>query len=164
MARRYVAKWVDDADRAEDVYQGAVQAILESRKGFCSLAHLRNYFFVALRNAAIDELRARGRSPEVSIDGEALARLAVADASGPRDRLLAEEEAERLRARLARLEAAIDRLPPADRDLLRWRFWERKSFREIGERVGAPISTLKSREDRILRQLQKTVGKDEVGA
>ncbi|MBI4604344.1 MAG: sigma-70 family RNA polymerase sigma factor [Planctomycetes bacterium] len=155
-ALSYLAGRIGDPEAARDLCQSVVAAILESPKELSSLEHLRNYFFVALRNAAADLGRARGRSREVRLPEED--DLAGDPRSEPPEaRLIAEEEVVAQRRRLAALEEAIRGLPEAERQLLRQRFWERRTFREIQESTGAPISTLKSREDAILRRLRKTL-------
>ncbi len=162
VALRFLAGLTGSVDAAQDLYQDVVRAILESGKAFSSLDHLRNYFFVSLRHAAVDFARRRRRAREVQLPDDPDAPGSPVS-PGPEDSLCVEEELEAERARLARLEASMASLSGAERELLRQRFWERRTFREIQEATGVPISTLKSREDAVLRKLKKAVGKEEAG-
>lgn len=156
IALRYVESWVRSKDTAADLYQGVIERILESETRFASLAHLRNYFFVALRNAAFDELRRSGRSSEVLPGRECrLEERVDPKARLPQEELIAQEELVRLRSRWSALSRAIEDLPGRERTLLYQRFFERKKFREIQDMTGTPISTLKSREQSVLRKLRK---------
>jgi RNA polymerase sigma-70 factor (ECF subfamily) len=157
VATGYLTARVRDPEAASDLYQSVVRALLESGREFASAEHLRNYFFVALRNAAHDLLRTKRRSREVRLPDDP-SLLAAPASESPPERLIAEEELERTRRRAAALRAALAALPEAERELLRQRFWERRTFREIREATGTPISTLKSREDAILKKLKKLVG------
>jgi RNA polymerase sigma-70 factor (ECF subfamily) len=159
IAVRYLAGRLREPGAAEDLYQQVVTSILESGKDFASLEHLRNYFFVALRNAAVDHQRRRGRSREVLV--EAPAELRDTPRVEPAEsQLEAEEELARHEHRLGTLRRALRELPEAERQLILDRFWGRKTFQEIKDACGAPISTLKSREDAAMRKLRKAIGNE----
>ncbi len=160
VALRYLESRLKDPEAARDIYQEVLAAILNSRKTFSSMAHLRNYFFVALRNASIDHAKARLRAREVALpDGIQAERAVWSGGESPVDLLIAEEEFQRERERLRALQTSLNGLSERERDLLRLRFCERKTFREIQEVTGDPISTLKSREDATLKKLKKMIGK-----
>jgi len=50
----FVRGRLKDDDAARDVYQDVLSALVESSREFESLEHMRNYFFVALRNPAAE--------------------------------------------------------------------------------------------------------------
>ena len=149
---------VGDENTAQDLYQSVVESLLQSQKTFASLAHLRNYFFVALRNAATDYGRHRTRSKHVSLPEELAEETTLAASAAPEARLAAAEELAAAKARVKSLRHALAELNDGERRLIEQRFFEKLTFREIHEQTDVAISTLKSREEAILRRLRKKLG------
>lgn len=152
LARGIVAR----ADLVEDVVQDAVRALVErSAAGalrFDSEEHARNYFLRAVHNRALDVLRegehARVQSQEAS-----------QEPGGP-DPRLGIEAREAHDDQLERMRRALDRLRPAERELVRQRYLEGLAYREIAARTGASISTLHSRIEAALERIRRHVGKE----
>ncbi len=106
--------------------------------GFDRRSSFSTWLFRIARNAAVDELRRRGR--EKAIHGKDMADLPELAAPGcsPLEML---EKAELL----ARVRQAIDELPEAQREAFLLKEEADLDFQEIAEIVGCPRDTIKSR-------------------
>jgi RNA polymerase sigma factor (sigma-70 family) len=110
----------------------------------------------AITEAEIHRLLASlpGREPlrMVEVGAEPLAELAAAGESGalPLER---ETQARRAEMEMA-VSAAVERLPPADRALVRMRFWEGMMVSQIARATGAPQKPLYRRLDGLLSRLR----------
>jgi RNA polymerase sigma-70 factor (ECF subfamily) len=96
----------------------------------------RGWLLMIARSRAIDRLRSH------------LAReRREAAAAGPADAAVAPTGPERLerRERRARVAAALAGLPPEQREAVEHAFFQGLSHREIAERLGQPLGTVKSR-------------------
>ena len=147
VARRFAAGLSGDGELAGDLFQEAAQAVLQrARSGFEfeSAAHLRNYLFKVLRNLAVDARR--GPRPPVELEEvpDPAPGPEVAAATAQRDRAIA---------------AAVDALRVDEREVLRLRYLEGRTFREIAERTGTSISTLHSRAEAALARVRNRIGK-----
>jgi RNA polymerase sigma-70 factor (ECF subfamily) len=100
------------------------------------------YALSMARNALVDEARSRARFlPEE-------AAAAVPDgATGPLERLLGEEDVERVRAELARL-------PAETRELLMLRFGDGLRFAEVAQVLGLSEAAVRQRTSRAVRELR----------
>jgi RNA polymerase sigma-70 factor (ECF subfamily) len=159
MALRFARGLTGDEATAEDLLQEAARELFErvrdGRLALDSAAHLRNYYFRAVRNRAVSALRRAGRARIAEGDPE---RGAAPD-PGPAE-LAAAGEAGRMRALILRdLEAALAALRPEERDALRLRYGDGLAFREIAERTGTSISTLHARVEAGLAKIRKSIGK-----
>jgi RNA polymerase sigma-70 factor (ECF subfamily) len=101
------------------------------------------YAFAAVRNAAIDQLRRRGRKEA------ALAGAAVFNGS-PADPATAAADAE-LAALLRRAVAELDE---KDREVVVMRIYANLTFEQIGVALGEPLPTVASRYRRAVRKLE----------
>lgn len=63
------------------------------------------------------------------------------------------------REALPLLDEAIDALPEEDRELILLRFFERKSFREIGESLGKTEAASQKQAERALRKISRSLGR-----
>jgi RNA polymerase sigma-70 factor (ECF subfamily) len=141
---RYVRRRVPSAADAEELVGQVFFRLLESldriepRKGSVLV-----YALSMARNALVDEARSRvGRVPE-----EAAAEVPDAGA-GPLERLLGEENAERVRAELAGL-------PAETRELLMLRFGDGLRFGEISQVMGLSEAAVRQRTSRAVRELRE---------
>ncbi len=160
IAVRFASGLLKNEDLAEDLCQEASEAVYErattGAMRFESQAHARTYLFRTIRTLAVDSRRQRARSSSREI-GLAL-ELPASDPS-PVEALQVEEgRLDQARREMA-LEKAIGGLGSHERDLLRLRFLEGLTFREIAERSGSPISTLQARVEAALEKIRKRVGK-----
>lgn len=144
----YLLRSVRDPPRAEELLQDVLIRVLRSKHRYQRSAKFTTWMYTIARNLCVDESRrARFRDHE-SLD--APRRLNNQDRGRPllgaiaADQVPTDDAAEAplLRARLA---GAVDRLPDEQREVFLMRQLAGLSFREIGEAVGAPENTVKSR-------------------
>ena len=126
----------------ESVYRGLLHLhSLREREKFCA------WMDRIVVHAALDRLRKQ--KPQEPWDEEAASSIPAAEKD-----LSIEEEID--------LYGALDLLSPEDRTYIILRFFEEYSFREMGEILGKPESTVKSRMARILSRLRRQLDTREV--
>src|SRR6478735_3549875 len=126
----YVASLLRDAPAAEEVTATAFERAYRKRNRFdARRGEPRAWLFGIARNAALDELRRRGRQAELATD--------PLDAAGPRP-LDGVENSER---RLA-LEAALAHLSGAERELVALKFFAGLGNGEIAAVLGTSESNV----------------------
>ena len=136
--RRYFFGMCGDWHRADDLAQGALLKAWHKRDSFDGRASATTWIFAIARNHWRDSLRRRKvRSREGPMD-EGLTDAVVAATPTP--------AAGAARGELARAVAvAVGRLPAEQREALSLRESEGLTFRQIGEMLGIPTATVKSR-------------------
>jgi len=151
--RKYFGLWTNLArssglseDESKDVVQSIVAGILcEPRKEFESVDHVRNYVAKSVFNR-VKVVKARnGRKTGWMEDTEVRFAVFPDDLSG--DEL-------KLRKSLC---GAVCRLTRKDFNILKMRFFSGFTLAQVGEFMGMPISTVKSREDAILRRIRRNL-------
>ncbi len=142
-AVEYAMKMMGNADDAEDAVQDAFLRVVEYRHSFDPTAgSFSAWFFGILRNCCRDGLRRRS-CPETVVDPDVVQGWAVVKDDG--DDVLT----------VAVMEAFAG-LPRNLKTLLRMRFWENKSYEEIGKEQGCSVEAAKKRVYRavvLLRQI-----------
>lgn len=114
---------------AEDAVQTAFAKLLEKRRLFDEeRGSFESWFLSIVRNCCIDLLRREGREPTVSID-----ELAGIDGGF-------ETSADGLVIR-----RALMRLPPANREVILLAYFGGYTHRQLAEKLGLPLGTVKSR-------------------
>jgi RNA polymerase sigma-70 factor, ECF subfamily len=149
---RYVRLWTRLArttmitkEEAEDIVHGVVTSLLaKGDKQFESLEHIRNYVARSVVNRSI-QFRQRGMRL-VDITESAELMMVKEGRSG-----VVPEITNRA------LIDAIKKLPKNHSQIIKLRFFAGFTFKEIGEFLDLPISTLKSRELAALRNIRKTL-------
>jgi RNA polymerase sigma-70 factor (ECF subfamily) len=134
--------------RAEELLQEVLLRVIRSKDRYRRSARFTTWVYTIARNLCVDESRrARFRDHE-SLDAPLRRRRAPGSATLAStlasEELLPELIAESPRLR-ERLNAAVQRLPGDQREVFLMRLMAGMSFREIGETVGAPENTVKSR-------------------
>jgi RNA polymerase sigma-70 factor (ECF subfamily) len=115
----YVTSLLRDAAASEEVTAVAFERAYRKRNRFDpERGEPRAWLFGIARNAALDELRRRGRHTELTAEPEDVHSLG------------AEEGAERSERRLA-VSAALERLAPGERELVALKFFAGLENREI---------------------------------
>ena len=133
-------------DVADDLIQHSLLACLEARDRFEGKSSFRTFLFAIARNVLYDHYRARHRTPQSpDFSVSSLAELAPSASS-----IIA--AAGRQRSLLE----ALRSIPLQFQVVLELSFWERMTAAEIGEIVGAPEGTVRTR----LRRAKELVAKE----
>jgi RNA polymerase sigma factor (sigma-70 family) len=144
--RNFVRRRVADAADAEDILQDVLFALVESYRLPQPVEQVGAWLYRVARNRITDFFRRK--RPEALADVRAIAadeselgaieELLPSTAAGP--------EAEFARAvLLEELDAALNELPPEQREVFVAHEIEGRSFKEIAARTGAGVNTLLSR-------------------
>jgi RNA polymerase sigma-70 factor (ECF subfamily) len=148
-------QWASSRADAEDVVQEAFLRFWRARERGGAAERIADpvaYLFACVRRAAMDGRRGglrRGRRQEVV----AAARAEASGSpllSGPMER----EE------RRAAIEAALARLPDAQREVLVLKVWAGLSFPQIGRALGVPPDTAASRYRYALAKLREQLAEE----
>lgn len=137
----YVCTLVRDRAAAEDVtaltFERAYrrQSAFDERKGT-----QRAWLFAIARNAALDELRRRKRTAALLSDPE--------DPAPP-------DDAAETAARRATVRAALEQLPPRERELIALKFHAGLSNAEIAKVLGISVANAGTRVHRAVTRLRK---------
>ncbi|MFL5347125.1 MAG: RNA polymerase sigma factor [Hyalangium sp.] len=140
---RYVRRRVPSPSEAEDLVGQVFLRLLESldridpRKG-----SVFTYALSMARNALVDEARRRA-----SLVPEEAAAALPDTATGPLERLMGEENTQRIRLELARL-------PAETRELLMLRFGDGLRFAEIAQVLRLNEAAVRQRTSRAVRELR----------
>ena len=136
-----------DAHQAEDALQETWCRALE-RLDEVDLQHLRGWLFTVAYHHAM--LAKRKKKAIASLTDKSV----VADpAPGPLTQAALREETERLRD-------LIERLPPAQREVVRQRLYEGRRFREIADNLACPVNTALARMHEGVKRLRLLLGVD----
>ena len=149
----YLTRTLGDRGSAEDVRQQVFSEVWQRADSYDpDRAGLLTWVLMITRSRAIDHLRRGSRRPEP----QPPARVAVlADARSEKvsanDRMIE-------RWRIAHL---LQRIPSDEAELLRKRFYEERSQREIAEETGIPLGTVKMRMVQALERLREMIEEEE---
>jgi RNA polymerase sigma-70 factor, ECF subfamily len=144
--RRFARNLTRNPHDADDVVQIGVERALARLDQWRSDARLDSWMFKIVRNAWIDELRARGRRDKIFLNEEAGENIGT-------DTM--ERETERLS-----VQAAMARLPEDQRIAVSLVLVEGLPYKEAAEVLDVPIGTLTSRLARGRLALQSLLGAD----
>jgi len=133
--RRFAWSLTGSRDEGDDLVQAGLAKALASQRQFQPGTRLDAWTFRILRTLWIDRLRAAARRPSVH-DPDAVEALSD-EGAGAR--------AAEARIDLARVRAAMARLPPEQREVLALVAIEGLSYRDAAEALDAPIGTVMSR-------------------
>jgi RNA polymerase sigma-70 factor (ECF subfamily) len=161
--QRLCVRMTGDAHRAEDLTQTAFTRVFTRRAEWEPAGKFSTFLWRVALNLCHDEARRIQRRGEFSLDaleeaeGEGETRFA-ADEPAPDAQAESQERGELVRRALAEL-------PAPYREVVVLRHYEGLKFREIGDVLGIPEGTVKSRMAEALGQLNrllKHVNEDEV--
>ncbi|UOR04190.1 sigma-70 family RNA polymerase sigma factor [Hymenobacter aerilatus] len=157
----FIRRRIPDEAEAEDVLQDVFAELVESYRLLKPVEQAAAWLFRVARNRITDlyrrkktasleeELHATGTEDDDSL---LLADILPAPDDAPENRLLRETLMEALAA-------ALEELPPAQRQVFIWHELEEKSFREMEEETGVPLKTLISRKHYAVQHLRKRLQK-----
>lgn len=143
------ARMLGDVHRGQDLAQEAFTRIFARRKEYVPSGKFSTFLWRVALNLCYDELRRRERRRELSIEDEVSGVEPRAAAELAPDISLARQEA------AERVRAALLKIPETYRSVLILRHYEDLKFREIGEVLGIPEGTVKSRMAEGLTQLAR---------
>ena len=145
----YAAGLLRDRSAAEDVTALAFERAYRKRRSFDERrATMRAWLFGIARNAALDELRRRGRHVELA-------------AESPDPNAIVPEEGAEVALRRAALRDALATLSPRERELVALKFFAGLSNAEIAGVIGVSETNAGTRLHRVMEKLRRTC--DEVG-
>jgi RNA polymerase sigma-70 factor (ECF subfamily) len=138
--RRYARALTSDRNHADDLVQDCLARAWEKLSLWQRGTDLRAWLFTILHNLYVNDLRRRKNRPELlTLDDEALdapRRATQEDGLGLRD-----------------LQAALNRLPTDQREVLLLVGLEEMSYEEVAKTLGVPIGTVMSRLSRARERL-----------
>lgn len=142
--RRFARNLTRNPHDADDVVQIALERALTRLDQWRSDARLDSWMFKIVRNAWIDEVRARGRRNKIFLAAEAGDNVGT-------DPIARETE-------LMSVQSAMARLPEDQREAVSLVLVEGLPYREAAEVLDVPIGTLTSRLARGRNALQAMLG------
>ena len=148
---RYLLYITGDPERTEDFFQETWIRVLERGHQYDGNFKFEAWLFTIARNLVIDWQRQKKmQSLDALMDTQDGKPFEIADerAESPLRRLLQTEEQ-------GKVDASLERLPPAYREVLLLRFQEELQLDEIARIQATPISTVKSRLYRGLEELKR---------
>ena len=144
-----------NADRAQDLVQDTYLKAIRAQRSFAGGTNLKAWLYTILQNTWRNRQRDGARS-RIEFDSEVVERSAEA-AAGPRER---QETPESLLMRdtlNADLQAAIDGLGEAFREVIWLRDVDELTYQEIADVLDIPIGTVMSRLSRGRKQLYESL-------
>jgi len=156
---RFVRRWVSNPGDVEDIVQDVFFELVEAARMPRPIEEVGAWLFRVARNRIIDRFRrnrlagaregeAGGDHGAEDSDGESVEDLLPSPQAGPEAlyarRLLLEE-----------IEAALDELAPAQREVFVQHEIEGRSFRELADETGVSINTLLARKRYAVLHLRK---------
>jgi RNA polymerase sigma-70 factor, ECF subfamily len=143
---RFLLRSLGDPPVAEDLLQEVWIAVIRNASGYQPRALFRTWLYRIARTRLIDHWRSRDPAIVLSLDAPAAndpeltlgATIADVDGSGPEDLVLG-------RAQALAFVAAVEALPPVQREAFLLQAESELSLAQIAEVTGAGIETIKSR-------------------
>lgn len=140
--RRYVRRRVADEHAAEDLVQDTLAKVAARLQNGSVAGSWSAWILRVARNAIVDHYRRKGRAPEVADD--------VAEAG-------AVEPAREREGLLRSFRAFVHALPPEQREAVLLTEYEGLSQKQLADRLGIPVSTVKSRVQRGKKRLARAL-------
>jgi len=132
-------RWTGNREAALDVLQEVFFSLAKRCPGFRLTARLQTFLYPVIRNLSVTALR---KNERYQLDDTHLQQLEAP----PANSAVAEQQ---------NLQAVLDTLSPAHRDVLLLRFVDDLSLEEIADVLGIPLGTVKSRLHNALTTLRK---------
>ena len=145
--RRFARALTGQASDADDIVQSAVERALMRLDQFQPGSRLDAWLLTIVRNAWIDEARARQRRSRVFADAELGERVGDGGETAAHAKLEANE-----------VRIAMQSLPEEQREAVALVCVDGLAYREAAEVLGVPIGTLTSRLARGREALQRMLG------
>ncbi len=151
-----LVRMIGRRDVAEDLAQQTMLRALGALDRYRPEGRFQAWIFRIAVNVGRDWIRRRPREPSLGLDpaSDTLPPAAVTH-EAPEEALLKHERARAV-------EAALAKLPDADREVLLMRYYGELAFKEIAEATGQPIGTVLARAHRALKKLGDLVPGDDL--
>lgn len=149
----FVLSMVKKSDITDDLTQEVFIKAWQSLKKFDTEKSFKPWLYRIARNRAIDYLRKKKEFNISELKAEEqlqIEQLTASDETSALEAYIKAEEAEQLQAYLTKL-------PLVDQNILTLYFQDGLNFREIGEVLGMPVDTVKSRQRRALIKLKTLI-------
>ena len=144
---QFVVRFTGDSVAAEDVVQESLLQVHTSAATFDPARRFKPWLFTIAANKARDYLRRRARRHEVPIDAlvgdesdstRRFVHLLANDSAAPDQEMLVEEKRRVVRT-------VLEAMPVKLREVLVLAYYHRFPYKDIGEIIGIPLGTVKSR-------------------
>jgi len=145
-----LVRMVGNRDTAEDLTQETLLRAFRAFETYRSEGKFRAWIFRIARNAARDWFRRRPREPALGLDADWPDAASPRPQDRPEDRLLQGERA-------SKVEAALQRLPAPDREVLLLRYYGELAFNDVAKITGEPLGTVLARAHRALKKMAELV-------
>ncbi|HFE46218.1 MAG TPA: RNA polymerase sigma factor [Nannocystis exedens] len=153
----FLYRSVNNQSRAEELLQEVFLRVIRAKARYQQTARFSTWLYTIARNLCVDESRRAKFRRHLSLDAPRRGRD-----GGQRESMLDGTAADDVRVDdqamgptiQNRLKQAIDRLPEDQREVFLMRQLSGLSFKQIGEAVGAPENTVKSRMRYALEKLR----------
>jgi RNA polymerase sigma-70 factor, ECF subfamily len=157
----FLLRSVRDRARSEELLQEVFLRVVRSKQRYERTAKFTTWLYAIARNLCVDESRRARFRDHASLDAER--RGKDGDGGGSLLATMAADDVPTDEAAMAgtireRVAAAVDRLPDEQREVFLLRQLAGLSFREIGDTVGIPENTVKSRMRYALEKLRSELG------
>jgi RNA polymerase sigma-70 factor (ECF subfamily) len=155
----FAYRLVADRQLAEEVLQEAFFRAWQQGKAFNSgRGTFITWLLSITHNLAIDEIRKRRRRPQKAESEEPEAFLAMVADSGSGANV---EDEVWLGALRDTISSALRELPAAQREAIELAYFQGLTQREIADRLGEPLGTVKTRMRLGMQKLRESLGGDE---
>jgi RNA polymerase sigma-70 factor (ECF subfamily) len=149
---------VGRSDVAEDLTQETLLRAFRSFDTYRPEGKFQAWIFRIAVNLARDWIRRRPREPALGLDDgpEPTAGAKTTVKEMPPDGAMRQGD------RVRRIEAAMARLPQADREVLLMRYYGELAFKDIAHATGEPLGTVLARAHRALAKLGDLIPEDDI--
>lgn len=154
----FLCRMLGNEDDANDLAQETFARVFRARDSFRTDGRFSTWLFTIAANLARNQIRWRGRHPNVSLDAESdvtnqpLSSTLRATGASPTEAALAAERA-------AAVRAAVRQLPDDLREAIVLCEWEEKSVAEAAAIVGTTLKAIESRLYRARQALREKLKK-----
>jgi RNA polymerase sigma-70 factor, ECF subfamily len=153
----FLRRFLGDAQLAEDTFQSTFLSVHLRLDQFEEGKRFRPWVYAIATNKAIDCQRRNRRHRLQSLDASFGEKDSLADSLGKRieDDCVSPADAAIFEESGARVRNVVTQLPPATQQLIQLAFYQGLKYADIGEILGIPIGTVKSRVHTAMRKLSE---------
>jgi RNA polymerase sigma-70 factor (ECF subfamily) len=156
---RFQLSQIDNASEAEDITIETFAKAFEKIHTYKEKYSFKNWLLTISKNTYTDRFRKKKRQKDtLSLDNEKDYKkdkiLNIPDDNSEEDRLILEQK-------LNKIQKALSKLKPKYREILKLRYFDEMSYKEIAEKTGESISNVKVRLMRAKKLLAQQINNDE---